>query len=437
MDSDLTLAQPAASSARASTTDPRRIRAAIAATVGNGFQFYDFFLYATASALFFNTVFFPSSNPALGTIAAFASYAVGFVTRPIGALVFGPIGDRYGRKVTLTWTLSLMGVATFSIGLLPTYKQIGLAAPAMLVALRMLQGFAAGGEWGGGMLMATENAPPGRRGYYGAWSQAGIGAGFIISAGVLYLSQLLSAESFLSWGWRLPFLASVALVAAGLIIRARVPESAEFERVHATAPDKHPMRHVIEKHWPALLMAGGLLVAELSGPLLTTSFAIAYGRTLGVTGGVLLAGVVLSMVADTVIMLFFGHLSDEIGRAKVYMFGIVSLALFIYPFFLMEGSRSTAVVIMAFVLINGICHAAMIGTQPALLTELFPVSVRSSGLALSQSIAVIVVGFVPMVASALLYKTGTILSVVALTVALCLTSLIAVIAASKFVRIQP
>jgi MFS family permease len=408
-----------------------RLRSAIAATIGNGFQFYDFFLYATASALIFNTLFFPSGNPALGTMAAFASYAVGFVTRPLGGLVFGRIGDRFGRKVTLTWTLALMGVATFSIGLLPTYGQVGVAAPALLIGLRMLQGFAAGGEWGGGMLMATESAPEGRRGYYGAWSQAGVGIGFIVSAGVLYLSRLVGQEAFMTWGWRLPFLASVVVVVAGMIIRARVPESLEFELGAERSPDRRPMRHVIERHWPALLMAGGVLLAEMSGPMLSTTVAVAYGQAAGVNGDLLLVAVILSMVADTFAMLFFGHLSDKIGRIKVYMFGVISLALFIYPFFRLEISGSDAACVAGFLIVNGVCHAAMIGPQPALLTELFPVSVRASGLAVSQSLAVMVVGFVPLAASALLYVTGSILSVVGLTVVLCLVSLVALTAASR------
>jgi MHS family shikimate/dehydroshikimate transporter-like MFS transporter len=420
--------------AMAPTIRGGRLRSAIAATIGNGFQFYDFFLYATASALIFNTVFFPSSNPALGTMAAFASYAVGFVTRPLGALVFGRIGDRFGRKVTLTWTLALMGVATFSIGLLPTYAQVGVVAPVLLIGLRMLQGFAAGGEWGGGMLMATESAPDGRRGYYGAWSQAGVGVGFIVSAGVLYLSRLLGDHAFLTWGWRLPFLASVIVVAAGMVIRARVPESLEFEQSTERSPDRSPMRRVVQRHWPALLMAAGVLLAEMCGPMLSTTFAVAYGHMAGVSGDLLLTAVILSMAADTFAMLFFGHLSDRIGRIKVYMFGVVSLALFIYPFFRLEVSGSDVACVAGFLIINGVCHAAMIGPQPALLTELFPVSVRASGLALAQSLAVMVVGFTPLAASALFYVTGSILSVVGLTAALCLVSGVALTAASRSLR---
>jgi MFS family permease len=287
------------------------------------------------------------------------------------------------------------------------------------------------------MLMATESAPENRRGYYGAWSQAGVGVGFIVSAGVLYLARGLGEQAFLAWAWRLPFLVSVVVVAAGLVIRARVPESLEFEQAAERAAEARPlrpMRHVVERHGPALLMAAGVLLAEMTGPMLSNSFAVAYGAAAGVSGDLLLAGVVLSMVADTLAMLAFGRLSDRIGRIKVYMFGVVALALFIDPFFRLEVSGSAIACLAGFVVINGVCHAAMIGPQPALLTELFPVSVRASGLALAQSMAVMVVGFVPLAASALVYATGTILSVVGLTVGLCLVSMVALTAASRPAR---
>ncbi len=407
----------------------------VAATVGNAFQFYDFFLYATASALIFGPLFFPTDNPALGTMAAFASYAVGFVSRPLGGLVFGRIGDRFGRKVTMTWTLCLMGAGTFSIGLLPTYSQIGIAAPILLAALRVLQGFAAGGEWGGGMLMATESAPGGRRGYFGAWSQAGVGVGFVLSAGVFSVARLMGSSAFMAWGWRAPFLFSVVVVAAGVVIRARVPETADFRNVKASA-DLHPMRDVLKRHWRTVLLAGGILIAEMSGSLLATTFALAYGRSVGVAGDTLLAGVILSLVADTVAMVFFGYIADRVGFIKVYMFGVVAFAAFVYPFFLLVRGGDAVTVIIAFMIINGLCHAAMIGPQPALLTELFPVPVRASGLALAQSVAVVFVGFVPLTASALYFSSRSLAPVVALTLALCSVSLVALIIASRSNRVR-
>ncbi|MBF7013664.1 MFS transporter [Novosphingobium resinovorum] len=399
--------------------------------MGNALQFYDFFLYATAAALVFDSQFFPSSNPIVGTMGAFAGYAVGFVSRPLGGVVFGHIGDRFGRKVTLTWTLGLMGLATFAIGLLPTYSQVGMLAPALLILLRLIQGFATGGEWGGGMLMATENAPHGRRGLYGAWSQAGAGIGFILSSSAFFAARQLGGTAFLDWGWRIPFLASLIVVAAGFVIRMRVGESAEFLEAERTDPHAAPIRDVLRTQRFPLFCAAGVLLAEMSGPLLTTTFALAYGTIVGASSDLLLAGVTISMVVDTVMMLFFGHLSDRFGRTKVYGFGIVAIALAMQPFFLLLKSPSDVMVIGAFVVINGICHAAMIGTQPALLTELFPASLRSSGLALAQSIAAVLVGFVPLVATSLYYATGSVTSVTALMVVLSLISFVSLHAARR------
>ena len=401
----------------------QRIRSVSAATIGNAFEYYDFFLYGTASALIFNRLFFPMTSPMLGAAAAFAGYGVGFISRPIGGLVFGYIGDRYGRKITMTWTLALMGAATVAIGLLPTYQQAGIFAPIALILLRVVQGFAAGGEWGGAILMATENAPPQRRGFYGAWSQAGIGIGLIMSAGAFYIVQMFGQDIFLGWAWRVPFLASFIIVIAGLIIRAHVPESAEFERAARQESRSNPLRDVIRSNGKLLLVAGGLRLAEMSSSHLMTSFSLAYGHIVGADEKTLLLCVMLSMAADSAMMLFFGHLSDRIGRKRVYSFGIISMALFSYPFFWAIGSGSTVMIVTAFLIGNGICHAAMIGVEASLLADLFPVTMRSSGLAIAQAIAAVFVGFVPVGAMLLYYATGTIASTAALLVAICLISL--------------
>lgn len=398
------------------------IRTSAAAAVGNAFEYYDFFLYATAAAMVFNTLFFPSVDPVVGTIGAFAGYAVGFVARPLGGLIFGHIGDRFGRKVALSWTLSLMGIATFAIGLLPTYNQAGMLAPGLLVFLRLVQGFAAGGEWGGAILMSTESAPKNRRGFFGAWSQVGVGIGFILSSSAFLLARQLPQSVFLDWGWRLPFLLSVFVVIAGLVIRVRVPESAEF-----TQADKHskaPIREVLREHKGTLFAAGGIRIAEMTASLMFTTFALAYGPLIGAKSNLLLIALIISMAVDTVGMLVFGHLSDKLGRTKVYAFGIFVTAIFIYPFFLSLQSGSDILILAAFFVANGVCHAAMVGTQPALMTDLFPVEIRSSGLALVQSISGVFVGFVPMTATILFYRTGSIRSVVVLMIGLCCLSLL-------------
>jgi len=413
------------SSALSATTIPhqrrKRALAAAAATVGNALQFYDFFLYATAAVLVLNRDFFPSANATLSMTGALAGYAVGFVSRPLGGIVFGYLGDRFGRKTAMTWTLGLMGCATFGIGILPTYNQVGLLAPILLISLRLVQGFATGGEWGNGILMATENAPPEKRGLYGAWSQAGTGFGFVLASGMFFLVRQYGEHAFLSWGWRIPFLASIFVVFVGYIIRWYVGESEEFLGVNH-CNSENPIRDVLHSQRTVMFIAAGVILAEICTPLLTTTFALAYGGLIGTSSETMLAGVTISMAVDMCVMIFFGYLSDKIGRTKVYGFGIIAVAAMIHPFFMAVGSPNRFVVIAAFVVINGICHAAMVATQPAVLTELFPPHLRSSGLALSQSVIAVVVGFLPLVATTLFYRTGAIQSVSCLMIFISLTS---------------
>ncbi|MCE2574113.1 MFS transporter [Komagataeibacter sp. FNDCR2] len=379
----------------------------LASSIGNALQFYDFFLYGLASALVFGPSFFPLSNPILSTSGAFVGYAVGFVSRPLGGIVFGSIGDRYGRKTTLTWTLSLMGGATFLIGLLPTYQQAGIIAPIALITLRLIQGFAAGGEWSGGILMATENAPPKRQGFYGAWSQAGVGVGFILSSGLFFLFRAISGDQFLNWGWRLPFLVSILVVVLGILIRLKVSDTAEFTRSAAKSSAQAPMMDVVRGYKMSVLAASSLILSEMIYILLTTTVSLSYGAWLHVNESILIASVFVSMTADTVMMIMFGKLADILGAPVVYGLGILCSVISIYPFFLSVGTGNPYVIMAAFVITNGVFHAAMIGTQPGLLTALFPVHVRSSGLALGQSIASVIVGFVPLISTTILYRTGS------------------------------
>lgn len=275
--------------------------------------------------------------------------------------------------------------------------------------------------------MCTENATLHRHGLFGAWSQAGVGFGFVLSAGAFYATRLISGSGFAHWSWRIPFLLSVVAVAAGLIIRSKVPESAEFQRVADAAHCRQPIRDVLALHRSALLIASGLLLAEMCGHLLTTTFALAYGSLRGVSANILL----LSMVADTLAMLFFGYLSDRIGRTPVYAFGILGLAVFITPFFLLIGSNQPLLVVLAFIVANGCFHAAMIDVQPALLTELFPVDVRSSGLALTQSIAAILVGVLPLGTTSLFYWTGSILPIAVVMISIYCVSLVVLLLAHR------
>lgn len=405
--------------------DRRRThRAVIGSVAGNALEWYDFFLFSAAAALVFNKLFFPTADKTAASLAALSVYAVGFVARPIGGLVFGHIGDRHGRKAALIWTLSIMGAATFAIGLLPTYSQIGWWAPALLVMLRIAQGLAAGGEWGGGVLMITENAPPHRRGFFGAWSQAGIGLGFVISSMAFLIVRQLPEEAFFSWGWRLPFLASVAILGAGIFIRTRVMETAP----PTTADDRRQIPVVtLIRSYPRMLLLGiGARLGENGGSQLLITFSLVYGASVGAPTDVMLIGIMLGMLADSAMMPVFGALSDRLGRRPVYLAGLAAMAAFAYPFLQMLGSGSTTLIILAFVVGNGLCHAPMIGVQPALYSELFHAQVRYSGLAFVHEVAAVIVGVVPLVSAALFARYGSPVPIAVYMGALCAISFLSV-----------
>jgi MFS family permease len=316
-----------------------------------------------------------------------------------------------------------MGVGTFSIGLLPVYSQVGALAAVALLLLRLLQGFAAGGEWGGAILMTTENAPPEKRGLWGACSQAGIGLGFVLATGAFFLVQQLGHSEFMSWGWRVPFYASVLIFGLGIYIRRRIPESDEFERVTAVKGERiHPLRDILRNNPRQIIVGAALRLAEMGGSHMMTAFALAYGTMVHAPASVLLAAVMSSMIIDVVMMIFFGWASDRVGRKPIYMFGILGLAGISYPFFVALNSGDATKIFAVLLLGNGVFHAAMIGVQPVMLTELFPVRLRSSGLAFAQAIAAIIAGFLPMAAAALfaVYRSPVPLS--ALIFLLCAVS---------------
>jgi MHS family shikimate/dehydroshikimate transporter-like MFS transporter len=406
------------------------LRYVLASVVGNALEWYDFFLFAAASALVFDKLFFSAGeDPALAVLASLATYAVGFAARPLGGLIFGSFGDRHGRTAALLWTFSLMGAATFSIGLLPTHEQAGLWAVAGLVALRIAQGIAAGGEWGGGVLLIAENSPPERRGFLTAWSQAGVGLGFVLASSALYLAQRLPEADFLAWGWRIPFLLSMLIVPVGIAIRRSLPESADYrEQDHANAM---PLRTLVRRYPREIAAAIGIRLAENGGSQLMLAFALSFGRGAGVDTGLLLAAATIGMLADSFMMPVFGALSDRVGRVRVYAFGIVVLALFAWPFFLLIATNSAPLVILAFVVGNGLCHAAMIGVQPTLYSELFDADVRYSGLSTAHEVSAVIVGWAPLAATALMTIYGTVEPVVLMMTLLCAVSLISLWALPK------
>lgn len=380
-------------------------RIVVASVLGNALEWYDFFLYGTAAALVFGPLFFPpGTDPVIGTLGAFAGFAVGFVARPLGGLIFGHFGDRHGRKNALVITLSMMGAATFLMGLLPTFEQAGYLAPICLVILRIVQGIASGGEWGGGVLMLSENAPAKRVGFYAAWSQLGVSGGFVLCAAAFYLVQMLPESDFMSWGWRLPFLLSILIFGVGIYIRRRLPESREFEAAVAKSQvqARPPVLQVLREHPKAVLQAMGLRVAENGGAYIFLSFSMAYAKFTGLSTQVVLIGVMLAMTVEAFSILFWGWLSDRIGRRAVYAIGSVSLALFAFPFFWLMDTHQPLLVYLALLLGLPFSHAAMIGTQPALMGELFPTHVRYTGLAMGHEIASIFAGgLAPLAATAL------------------------------------
>jgi metabolite-proton symporter len=392
-----------------SRTPLRRVVAA--SLVGTTIEWYDFFLYGSAAALVFNKLFFPSFDPFVGTLLAFATYAVGFVARPLGGIVFGHFGDRIGRKRLLMLSLVLMGVATVLIGLLPTYAEIGVWAPIGLIVLRLVQGFAVGGEWGGAVLMAAEHGDAKRRGFWASWPQAGVAAGSLLSAGMLAaMAAAMSEAEFLDWGWRVPFVLSAVLVLIGWYIRNRVAESPMFRAAIEEAEDlpKLPALEVIKERPIAILLGSGLRVGENISYYILTVFSLTYlvdvaaeSRSLALEA--LLIAAAIQFFAIPLLAL----LSDRIGRKRVYAFGAFGLAGFIFTFFPLLASGEPGRIIAA-VVIGLIFHSAMYGPQAAFITELFPTRIRYSGVSIAYQLTSIFAGsLAPIIALWLYNKTGS------------------------------
>ncbi len=390
----------------AGTQDAGQLRKLVIASVlGNALEWYDFFLYGTAAALVFGPLFFPvGGDPMQGTLLAFSGFAVDFLARPLGGIVFGHIGDRYSRKMTLIMTLTLMGATTFVIGLLPVYAQIGIWAPISLITLRFLQGVASGGEWGGGVLMLSENAPASRRGYFTAWSQMGVSGGFVLSAFAFYLVQKLPEEELMSWGWRVPFLLSILIFLVGVYIRKNIRESKAFSQAKPEAKhEKIPLMVLIREHPKALLQAIALRLPENGASYIFFTFSVVYAKHIGIGTGEIISAVTLAMLVEFFSILFWGALSDRIGLKPVYYIGVIGLLVMAFPFFWLLSTGDYGWIMLAMFLGLPFCHGAMIGTQPCIMSDLFPVRVRYSGLALGHEVGSIFSGGLgPMLAVALL-----------------------------------
>ncbi len=406
-------------------------RVVLASFIGTTIEWYDYFIYGTAAALVFNKLFFPSLDPFTGTIAAFGTFAVGFFARPIGGLVFGHYGDKLGRKTMLITTLVMMGLATFLIGCLPTHAAIGVAAPILLVVLRFIQGFGVGGEWGGAVLMAVEHGHQGRRGFYASWAQAGVPVGLLLATGIFsLLNAQLTDEQFIAWGWRVPFLIGILLLAVGLYIRLAILESPLFKKLQEEEPDRPaPIREVLRKHPRSILIAMGARFAENASFYIFTVFIYAYARDqLQLDRQVILNGILIASAAQFVAVPCFGALSDRVGRRPIYLFGAVFTALFAMPFFLLVNTQTPGLITLALVLAVAVGHAAMYGPQAAFFSELFGTRVRYSGVSLGYQLASpFAGGLAPIIAAVLIkWSSGNPWPVAVYLIITCLITITAI-----------
>jgi MHS family shikimate/dehydroshikimate transporter-like MFS transporter len=383
-------------------------RVVIASLIGTSIEWYDFFLYGTAAALVFPQLFFPTLDPLAGTMASLSTYAVGFFARPLGGIVFGHYGDTLGRKAMLVTTLLMMGLSTALIGLLPTYDRVGVLAPVALVALRFVQGLGVGGEWAGAVLLVAEHGPPRRRGLYASSAQVGVPAGLLLANGAFAAASALPAGHFVSWGWRVPFLAGAALLGLGLFIRLHILETPLFDRArkrHATS--RRPLVDLLRTYPRNLLLAMGARFAENSCFYIFTVFLFVYaGERRGFARETILGGVVLASALQLVSIPAFAALSDRRGRRPVYLAGAIFLGLFAFPFFWLVDTRVPALIWLA-VALGQTGVAAMYGPQAAFFSELFGTNVRYSGASLgSQLAAPLAGGLAPLIATALLGWSG-------------------------------
>lgn len=393
----------------ASTNTSEVNRVVFASSIGTIIEWYDFLIYGTAAALVFNKLFFPADDPFLGTLAALGSAAVGFFARPFGGAFFGFLGDRLGRKSMLLVTLVIMGLGTFAIGLLPTYQQIGIWAPILLVTLRIIQGIGLGGEWGGAALMVLEHAPKHRRGFCGSLVQVGFPIGLILSAAVFAAVSQLPEEDFLSWGWRIPFLSSIVLVALGTFIRFKVSESPVFLEMKAKKEiARNPFVDAVFKHPKNFLIAVGLKICEVSWVYMLTVFMVVYAtKNLGLAKGLMLNAIMIAAAVEIVTIPLFGYLSDRVGRRPFYFAGTIFTVLFAFPLFWLMDTRDPYIVIVAIAVALSFGHGLMFGPQATYFPELFGARVRYTGASFGfQVSAAIGGGLTPILATVLVNKFG-------------------------------
>lgn len=423
-------------STKKSTLTPAEVRrkSLISGTVGAIIEWYEYTVYGTAAALVFGHLFFPSTEPGISQIAALASFGVGFLARPIGAFVAGHLGDKIGRKSTLILTFMIMSISTAAIGLLPTYATVGVMAPVLLCILRLTQGFAVGGEWGGAAIIAVENAPKGRRGFFGSWPQIGVSCGLLLGTGAVALAQVISGDQFDNWGWRLPFLLSIVLAAVGLYIRLNATESPAFLAAKAEAERKQeeqraPIPVVFKHHRKPLIIALFSRFAEAGNYYLFTVFLLSYvATTLKLPAYYGLVAVMIGSVLNIIMIPVFGALSDRIGRKKTFFFGAAVIIVSAWPIFALIQTGQLIAIVFGVAVFLALGHAAVYSVLPAFYCELFPTKVRYTGISVGyQTAAILLAGFTPVIASALVLWSG---GTWPLVVIIVVTTLIAVVAVS-------
>jgi MHS family shikimate/dehydroshikimate transporter-like MFS transporter len=408
-----------------------------ASLIGTTIEWYDFFVYGTAAALVFNQLFFPNVDPVIGTLAAFATFGVGFIARPLGGIVFGHYGDKIGRKSMLVITLLIMGIATTLIGLLPTFATIGIWAPILLVTLRFLQGLAVGGEWGGAVLMAVEYSPAENRGFYGSWPQMGSPIALFLSTLIFSAFAALPDEQFLSWGWRVPFLVSIVLVGVGLYIRLRIFETPAFSQVKESGTvARLPIVDVLKNNLRKVLLAAGIVFVTIGGFYVVVTFSLSYGtETLGIPRSVMLTGVIIAAIAEFITIPIFASLSDRVGRRPVCIWSAAVATLLAFPFFWILGTKVTLLIWLAFAVYAGVL-GGVYGPGAAFVAEQFETRLRYSGASAGYQLSGVLSGaFAPLIASALLAAAGGSIWPVALYLAgLSLISLVSAYLATETYR---
>ncbi|MDT7593961.1 MAG: hypothetical protein QOH45_3492 [Pseudonocardiales bacterium] len=420
------MANPAVTNPAVTTHSTVQLRRAVASSfIGSVIEYYDFLLYATAAALVFGKVFFAALDPLTATVASFGTFAAGYLARPLGGILFGHFGDRIGRKKMLVTTMTLMGVASFLIGALPTYGQIGIWAPVALVTLRVLQGVAVGGEWGGAVLMSAEHATS-RRGLWASFTNAGAPCGMVLSTVVLTVTAAASGErAFLAWGWRVPFLLSILLLGIGLFIRLKVEETPVFAAAERSA--RVPLFDVLRNHPRNLLLAVGVGLAAFVAQGTLTTFLIAYGVEVGYSRQTVLSGLTLSSVLAVAGIIGYSALSDRLGRRPVVLAGAVAMAAFSFLLFPLVDSGNVVLLVVTLVLGQAVIQPAMYGPLAALCTELFSTRSRYTGASLGYQLSGLGAGLAPVLFASILAGGGSTMTISLIISGFCLLTVVCVV----------